>query len=166
MLRLAVVGAVLEFVGIVLIGWPDLLPGAKRFSAWLASAAARVRYGLRRLFRRPRHRTIHAASGAYVVAGGSARGVVSPRPGSTDAELIRYLLDRVALMEEALDGLRSTIAANREGHERAAVALHAELTADFEAGLRAAFAQHRPLRIAGMVALFGGLVCVTVASAA
>jgi hypothetical protein len=161
---LVIVGAILEFVGIVLIGWPDLLPGARRVSGWLSSRYSSFRGWLRRVLRRPRHHTISASSGLAIALGGGARGVVSPSADSTDSELIQYLLGRVALMEEAVDDVRVLIAGNEKRREQAEVALRSELTADFQAGLDAAFAQHRPLRVAGMVALFVGLVCVTLAS--
>jgi hypothetical protein len=46
---LVIGGALSEFVGIILIAFPDLLPDARRASAWLAHRARSVVNRLRRL---------------------------------------------------------------------------------------------------------------------
>jgi hypothetical protein len=67
-----VVGVVPEFVGIVLIGFPDFVPGAIRLSGWLRRNARHVADGFRRIFRRPRRGVVVQVGAAGGVAlGGS-----------------------------------------------------------------------------------------------
>jgi hypothetical protein len=91
---LLVIGVVSEFVGIVLIAFPDFLPGAIRLSGWLRRQWRRIENLIRRLARRkPRPIVVSAGVSGGVAIGGSASGVVSPGPNATTVEdKVDYLL--------------------------------------------------------------------------
>ena len=71
---LLIVGAVSEFIGIVLIAFPDLLAGALRLSAWLARAARKIEKRVRCLVRLPGRNHVVALSSGLSGFGGKRVG--------------------------------------------------------------------------------------------
>jgi hypothetical protein len=89
-----VVGALAELLGILAVAVPDLLPGARRLSAWLGRSARRSHNLLLRLIGRPpRAFALHASAGVYTVKGGSVTGVVGTSATTLEGK-VEYLLRR------------------------------------------------------------------------
>jgi hypothetical protein len=109
---LLVIGVASEFVGIVLLGFPDLLPGAIRLSVWLRRQGRRAANVIRRLAGRPpRAFVIDAEAGSYATFGFSASGMVGPGPDVTTIEdKIEYLLGRDQNAQRDLNALASRVA--------------------------------------------------------
>src|SRR5215211_821999 len=81
------VGAGIEFVGIVLLGFPDFVPGAVRVSRWLRLRARRAENRLRRMLRRPpRRKVVNLEALAHARATGHLSLKVSVNPEATVEE--------------------------------------------------------------------------------
>jgi hypothetical protein len=77
-------GAALELLGIALVASPDLVPGARRLSRWIAPRWRRFENRLRSLVGLRPRTIVHTASFAASAEGAaSASGVVSVDPAAT-----------------------------------------------------------------------------------
>jgi hypothetical protein len=162
---LFVVGALFEFAGIVLLGFPDFVPGALRLSRWLRPRTRSVVNRLRRLLRLPPRPTFVDLGGAVEIHGvlrGSAMKSVAA--GASLEEKVAFLLRRDEEAQGAVNALAERVAAIEEQAPRQLEQLRGEMQAHVDQKIRAALDEYRELRVAGTVALGLGLACVTVAN--
>jgi hypothetical protein len=162
---LLVFGVLAEFAGIVLLGFPDFLPGALRLSAWLGRRGRRVLNRVRRLIGLP-SLTTHvsiAAAGEYNLAGNVAALVVSREEGTLE-EKVDFLLRRDQDAQRRLNDLEHRLNDLEGESPRRLEELRTAMEEHVARELSAALEAYRPLRIAGTVALFVGLACVTTAT--
>ena len=151
---LLIVGALAEFAGIVLIGFPDFVPGALRLSNWLRPRVQRLRTGVRRLLRRPQPGVSHqrfATDSATV----SDHAPVEQYgdPGATLEQQVEFLLMQDVKAQRQLNALRRRIDSLEKDMPRRLTALRGDMETHVAETQAAALAEYRPLRIAGTVAL-------------
>lgn len=160
-----IAGAVLELGGIVLVGWPDVLPYAERVSLSLRLATRRVMNRLRLALGRPRHYDIHAGAGSFHVTGSaSASAVVSIGPDATLEEQVAYLLRREQEAQRNLNAHDKRLRAIEDSLPKQLDELRADTERHVSEEISAVAWQHRPLRFIGALALLIGLVLTTAAS--
>jgi len=154
---LFVFGAVAEFAGIVLLGFPDLLPGAIRLSGWLRRQSNR----LRRVVGLPTRPIVVSigAAGEINIAGRVAALVVS-RSGGTLDEKVAFLLRR----DQAAQRQENELADRVDQLEAESRQRIADAQREMEQHIAAETEAYRPLRIAGTAALALGLALTTVAT--
>jgi len=161
---LLVVGVFAEFVGIVLLGFPDFVPGALRLSGWLRRYGRRLANVVRSLFGRPTRGAVHqirAAGESNVSATLSA--VVIPK-ASTLEEKVDYLMSRDQAAQDRVNTLDERIVRLETDSPRRLAEARRKLEDHVTRELVAAEAAYRPLRVAGTVALAVGLACSSLAS--
>jgi hypothetical protein len=164
-LSLLVIGAALEFAGIVGVAWPDLVPGAQRLSRWLRPRYARAIDRVRRLLHLRRDVTIHAGSGSFAIGTAlSARGTVSVSPHASIEDKVAFLLRREEHNQDAVSDLSQRLTALESETPKRLDDLRASMESHFAAELKAAQEEYLPLRVSGAIALAVGLVCVTLAN--
>lgn len=159
------VGACLEFAGIVLLGFPDFLPGALRLSRWLRVRERRVENRVRRLLRRPPRSTfvsVHAADELSVTDSVSLTKTVDST-ASPEAR-VDFLLRRDQEAQRDVNVLKDRVHALESGTPRQIAAARSEMEAHVAQGLEEAMHAYRPLRVAGTIALALGLGCMTAAN--
>jgi hypothetical protein len=158
-------GAVIEFVGIVLLGFPDFVPGAVRLSQWLRVSARRVANRLRRVVRLPPRPTVVTLEGlVHGRSMGRASVTVAVSPGATLEEEVAFLLRRDQESQNRINALTERVA-EIEGRTPAELEqLRARMEAHVAQELAAARDEYRPLRIVGTIALALGLICMSVAN--
>jgi hypothetical protein len=162
---LLIVGALSEFAGIVMIAFPDFVPGARKLSAWIGHRARAVENRLRRLLRRPQRVQAHSVAGEGSVAvGGSVSGIVGVNPDATPEEKLEYLLRRDQDAQRRVNELDRRVGELAKKMPRELAELRQSMQAHVAQELIVAAEAYRPLRIAGTVALAIGLVCVTTAN--
>lgn len=88
-IALYILGAVFEFVGIVVIAAPDFFPFARRVARGLQAVTSRIR----RLIGRPRHRVIEVGT-IGVTSTMGALGLVKTSAAGTIEEKVAFLLRR------------------------------------------------------------------------
>jgi hypothetical protein len=162
---LYVVGVVAEFAGIVCLGFPDLLPGALRLSAWLGCQWHRATNRLRRLVGLKPRRVVHTvgAAGTVNLAGHISAVVSTSNVGSLE-DKVEYLLRRDQDAQRRANELDARLdRLEAESTERLAE-LRGKMETHVAHELSTALEAYRPLRVAGTIALVIGLVCVTVAT--
>lgn len=87
-------GNVAEFAGIVLLGFPDLLPGAIRLSRWLQRQSRRTANRLRRLVGRQPLGTVVSAGAATAIATALTGSAVVGTSETTVEGKVEFLLRR------------------------------------------------------------------------
>lgn len=157
---LLVVGAFLELVGIVLVGSPDLFPGAQQLSEWIARQVDRGwRWVLRAFGRvRPRTHSVHLSGG--IELGGHVSAFVSTSAESVE-EKVEFLLRRDREHQQDIGELKRKVGELERESAKRLERLRADLEEQIRAEIAAAHGEYLPLRIVGAFALAAGLVCVT-----
>jgi hypothetical protein len=103
---LLVIGAVLQFGGIVLIAFPDFLPHGQRLSRWLGHRARMVINRVRRLFgMKPLQKIVYGSGTVKGSASVSGSGLVSISDDATQEEKIAFLLQRDQEAQQAINTL-------------------------------------------------------------
>jgi hypothetical protein len=161
---LLIVGALVELTGIVLVGSPDLLPQAQRFSEWLQRRVRRACDRVMRLLGRPVVHTASARLGVSVAGGVSARGIVSVAADASLENKVAFLLRRDEQTQGRLDDLTEALQALTDDVARGLSEQRASMEAYIADTLSAAHQVYLPLRLLGVVLLTVGLGCVTAAS--
>ncbi len=159
---LYIVGAVFELGGIMLSVSPDLVPGARRFSAWLEPRWRRLESRLRRLLRLGgRTHVIQVADAGVIAAGGRVSAIVTVDPEAALEAKVEFLLRRDRERQAALGDLAERV----EDVERESVdrddALSERMQTHVAESLGRAAAEYRPIRIIGAIALAVGLALAT-----
>jgi hypothetical protein len=158
---LYVAGAVLELGGILLVGWPDVLPYGERASRWLRLTAERIG---RRTLGRPRAYAMHAEAGSVIATGASISGTVSVDPGASLEDRVNYLLRRDKAAQEKLGALDKRLRRMEEHVPKRFDELRAETEQHVADEINAAEWRYRPLRFVGALALGLGLALTTIAN--
>jgi hypothetical protein len=154
---LYVLGAVFEFVGIVVIAAPDFAPVVTRVADRLRRLIARIRL----LLGRPGHQVIGAAYIGSAASFGSV-GLVATSGASTLEEKIEFLLRRDKDAQVGMNDLRDRVATiERESPERLDQ-LRDGLIEHVAAERAAAEATYRTERTLGAIALAVGLILSTI----
>jgi hypothetical protein len=157
---LFVLGVLVEFVGIVLLGFPDLLPGARRLSGWLRRQENRLR---RLIGRKPRHVVVTAGSAMSIAGGFSASGIVGTSETTLEGQ-VAYLLRRDQDAQREANALAARVKRLEADGPKHLDEAQRQMEQHVAAELAAARAEYREVRIAGTAALAVGLVLVTVAT--
>jgi hypothetical protein len=158
---LYIAGAVIEVIGIVLVGSPDLFPQARRLSNWTARQYWRVANRLLRLIGRPRHVTVQASAGGAVALGGSIMAVVSVSPEATLEEKVAFLLRRDLETQRGMDRLLGSLTNLERDTTARLESARSELEGHVTEALVASHAAYLPLRIAGVGVILIGLGLAT-----
>jgi hypothetical protein len=163
-IALLVIGALFELGGIVALGFPDLLPGAVRLSAWLRRFGRRVINRLRRLVRRkPLPVVVSAGVGGAIAGGISPTGAARTSETTLEGK-VDYLLRRDQDAQRQASQFDTRLARLETESPRRLVELRRTMEEHVARELSAALEAYRPLRVAGTVALAIGLACVTAAT--
>jgi hypothetical protein len=158
-------GAFLELIGIVLVASPDLVPGARRFSRWLAPRLRRVENRLRRLLRlRGRNIVINAEPATVVVSAGNVSFSKSVSADATLERKVEFLLQRDQEAQSAANELGERVSAIERESPRQLDELRERMEAHVSTELVAALAEYRPARVIGTIALAIGLGLATAAN--
>jgi hypothetical protein len=162
---LFVVGAIFEFVGIVLLGFPDFIPGALRLSNWLRIRGRRLANRMRRLFGRPPGRTVVKLEAADEISlAGHLSLMKHVHPDATIEEKVAFLVQRDQEAQRDVNELNERLTAIETETPRRLEELRGQMHTHVARELTEAMTAYRPLRIGGTVALAIGLLCVTVAN--
>ena len=162
---LLLVGAGCELIGIILVGSPDLLPGAIGAAGW-----ARIRWRafanrMRRLLRLPIHATVYAetatATGTASV-GGTSTISFSPEAALTDQ--VAFILSRDLEVQKAMSGLDERLSTIEAEAPKRLAELREEMQTHVSRQLTEAMEDKRAARIWGACALAIGLALTTVAN--
>jgi hypothetical protein len=164
---LLILGALLQFVGIILVGSPDLLPYARRASAWLGRQYRAFVRQVRRRLGLPQTIAGHSGRLTLTARGGMVvDGEATPGASSSVEEWIAYLRGNVdRLREQAKEVERRLTTLERETPKRLERA-RGEMEAHVESRLAAEREGYRPLRVAGVFALAIGLALLTLGNLA
>ena len=161
---LFVCGALLELVGIVFVGSPDLFPAAGRISAWIGRRAAPTVNRLLRLLGRPRIHRATLEPGVVRVTGMPLYFTRRIREGASLVEKVEYLLGRdQEAQERENDHDKRLTALEGETPERLEE-LRSAMELHVVDRLAAAHRAYLELRIFGAVLLAVGLGCATAAN--
>jgi hypothetical protein len=157
-------GIGLEFVGVVLVGAPDLVPGVRRLTAWLTERAERGAWRVLRLL--GFKRTHYASAGVAGAASVSGKLTVLKGyagPDSLEAK-VAFLLDRDQDQQRAVQDVEHRVIELSEKAERRFDAEREAMEEFVREELAAEDARYRWARILGAVLLVAGLVCTAVAT--
>jgi hypothetical protein len=157
-------GIGLEFLGVVLVGAPDLVPGVRRATVWLAEHGERGIWRVLRVVgvRRP-HYVSTGVAAEYDIAFRSA-GLVHATSATTLEDKVAFLLRRDEATQGALQELNDRVVELERETERRLDAEREETEAFVGEALAAQDARYRWARILGAVLLIAGLVCTAVAT--
>jgi len=166
---LLLTGAVFEFGGIVLLGFPDFIPGARLASRWLGDRSRMVAIRGRRVMTRirARFRTEHRSGASRISGAGTietAGEVTTPQgihPDVPDVAKLAFLIRREEEMRSELADLEKRTTSLETKVPRQLAELRRDLRAHVGDELRVAFAAYRPLRVAGTIAFAIGLTLAT-----
>lgn len=157
-------GGVLEFLGIIAVAWPDLLPLGERLSSWLGTVYRRTVSGVRGLFGRPplRH-TVEVSAAMSAVATCRAAVVKEVDEEATLEARVSFLLQRDQEAQEVENRLSARLDDLDSSMSKQLTETRSRLQAHFAEKLAEELHRYRPLRILGTIALATGL-CFTIAA--
>ena len=157
-------GAVFEFVGIILVGSPDFFPLADRVSRWLRTRYRRALDRVRRWIGRPRPQVIEVSGAGSIAMVGRASLVKSVSPEATLEERVASLVTRDQEAQRDMNEVRERIATPEQESSQRLDELRHKMEAHSARELAAAFERHRPIRVIGALALAIGLGLMTTAN--
>jgi hypothetical protein len=161
---LLITGAVLEFVGIILIAFPDLSPYFVQFSRWLRKHIRALSDRVRRLLGCPKDLRIEVHSAGEVNLAGRVSVMKSASGTATLEEKVEFLLKRDQEAQGDFNVLRGRIEDVESESSKRLDESQREIRTSFEGKLTAALQEYRSLRIVGVIALVVGLACATLAN--
>ena len=157
-------GAGFEFVGIILLAFPDLVPYGIRFSQWQRKHIRTLLDQIRWALGRPRNLTIEVGSAVAVDLAGRASVMKSASATATLEQKVEFLLSRDQEAQRDINALQKQIEDIQTESSKRLVQSRHEIETRFAQELKSAQDIHRPLRIWGAMALLFGLACVTYAN--
>jgi hypothetical protein len=161
---LYIIGALAELGGILLIAWPDFIPGAVRFAAWLRHNSGRVENRLRSLLGLKPRIIVHEGAGTITGKGRlSGSGIVSHGPNTLEGN-VDFLPRREQANQEAINKLVARVSASEEEAPERLAELRRELREHVTGELAEMQADYRAARVGGACALAIGLTLTTIAS--
>jgi hypothetical protein len=157
-------GIVLEFFGVGLVGAPDLVPGVRRATVWLAERGERGVWRVLRAVgvRRP-HYVSTGVAAEYDIAGRAAGLVHAPSAGTLE-EKVAFLLRRDEWTQGAVQELNDRLAELEKETVRRLDVQREEVEEFVREEIAVEDARYRWARVLGAVLLFVGLVCTAVAT--
>lgn len=159
---LYIVGAVFELGGIVLVGSPDLIPGAVRAAAWIRTRWRPIENRLRRLLRlRGRPIVVQVSAAGSVGLAGSVTLRKSASAEATLEQKVAFLLQRDQEAQRDVSELAQRVAAIEADASRRLDELRGEMKEHVARELTTAIEDYRAARIGGAVALAIGLALTT-----
>ncbi len=159
---LYVAGGALELVGITLVASPDLVPGARRLSRWIAPRSRRFENRLRSLVGlRPRTIGHPTEVTGTIASGASVSAVVSVDPGASLERKVDFLLRRTEEAQQAENALTERVASLERESQRRLDELREHMEEHVATELGAALAEYRPARVIGTFAVAVGLALAT-----
>jgi hypothetical protein len=159
------VGASLELIGIVLIASPDLVPGARRLSQWLAPRLRRIENRVRRLLRlRGRNIVINVEPGTIVMSAGNLSLTKSVSADAPLERKVEFLLQRDQEAQRDSNALAERVATIERESPRRLDEVQERMETHVSTELAAALAEYRPARVIGTIALAIGLALATAAN--
>jgi hypothetical protein len=161
---LFILGAIFQLLGIVLVGSPDLVPGAVRLGTWTRGRIDRASARLLRLIGRQRARFVPLSDTAIVEMTGSVSPVKSVNPQATLQERVKFLLARDQEAQRDVNALNERLAAIERDVPRLLDDLRTVIEAELGKRLEETQANLRAARLYGIVALLIGLALTTAAS--
>jgi hypothetical protein len=158
-------GAFVELLGIALVASPDLVPGARRLSRWIAPRSRRFENRLRSLVGlRPRTIGHTTEVTGTIASGASVSAVVSVDPGASLERKVDFLLRRAEEAQRAENALTERVASLERESRRRLDELRERMEAHVSTELGAALAEYRPARIIGTIFVATGLALATIAN--
>jgi hypothetical protein len=157
-------GIALEFVGVVLVGAPDLVPGARRLSLWLGEHGERAAWRVLRLL--GFKRTHYASASVGGTASVSGRLTVLKGyagPDSLEAK-VDFLFERDQDQQRAVQGMEHKLIELAEETGRQLEAQREEVETFVREEIAAEDARYRWARVIGALCLVAGLVCYGLAA--
>lgn len=161
---LLIFGAVLEFVGIILIAFPDINPYLVQLSRWLRKHTSALLDRIRRLLGRPKDLRIEVHSAVELNLAGRASLLKSASGTATLEEKVGFLLTRDREAQRDVNALRERIEDFESESSKRLDESRREIKTSFERKLTAKLEEYRPLRIVGVIFLVIGLGCATAAN--
>jgi hypothetical protein len=158
---LYIAGAFIEFLGIILVGSPDLFPQARRVSGWIGLGYRRVTNRFWRLIGRPRSKIVSLGLAGEVSTSGSLSAVKVTTSVGTIGQKVDFLLRRDEEAQRHVNELRERIRVLEGKIASGLETARAEMEDHVTHALRTAHEAYLPLRIVGVVALVVGLGLVT-----
>ena len=155
---LYLIGPFLEACGIVVVLFPDVVPGLQRLDQWLRRQGQRVANGVRRVLGLPR---VIEATGIVTAKANltlQGRGVVLPGRNASLEEKVQFLLDWYPKINEAIGALRERFEKSEKDIAKQFQAARQEVEAWTNEAIITEIARYRAGRIVGSVLLFVGLV--------
>ena len=160
-----VLGAALDFIGIMLIASPDLVPGAVRIAARARQWERTTENRLRRLVRlKPRPHFVNISATIEGRATLSGSGITSFRDDADATEKLEYLLRRDRESQEAFNSLARRVETIEAETPARLEQLRDEMQTHVDARLTSRLADLRAARLWGVVALLSGLIIGTIAN--
>jgi hypothetical protein len=158
-------GAAIEFIGIGLVAFPDLVPGMRRLSRWITPRWRTFENRLRRLLRlRGRDVVVTVGAAGALALGGSVSAVTSMGEDATLEQKVDFLLRRDQEAQKQANVQAERLATLGRESEKKLAALREQMETHVATELAAASAEYRPARIIGAVAVAIGLTVSTVAN--
>jgi hypothetical protein len=158
---LAIIGALFQFVGIVLLAASDLLPGARRLGRWLRVHSRSVERRIREFFRRPPRPIVASVAVSDSSSVSDSASAVVSTGATTVEEKVEFLLRRDQEAQRHMNDVAKRLTELQGDVPQRLSALSDELKGHVAAGVAAAQADFRATRLLGSVALALGLVLTT-----
>jgi hypothetical protein len=157
-----IAGAAVELLGIALIASPDLVPGARRFSRWLAPRWRSIENRIRRLLHlRPRSITHSVEVAGTIETAGSLSAVTSVAADADLEQKVEFLLRRDREEQQEINTLSERFESLERESARRLDELREQMEEHVSSELSSALADYRPVRIVGAVAVAAGLGLAT-----
>jgi hypothetical protein len=155
-------GAFVELVGIGLLAAPDLVPGARRLSRWIAPRWRTFENRVRRLLRlRGRNVVVTVGGAGSLGLAGSVSAVTSVSEDATLERKVDFLLRRDQEAQKQANAQAERIATLERESEKKLAELREQMETHVSTELATAAAEYRPARIIDAVAVAVGLGLAT-----
>lgn len=155
------IGALAEFLGILLVASPDLVPGAVRAAGWTRRRWRLIENRIRRALRLPGRSTTVSISAALSAAGALSVSAVVGSSAETVEGKVEFLLRRDRDTQQAVNDIRLRLEEIEQAAARGLDDLRNELRAHVAAAISESQADFRAARFAGTAALAIGLGLAT-----